>query len=151
MPFYFCPKIMQLQRGLILFILLFYLASNLKAELIYSGNRKVLQTEYSSSLIIKNPPHDYGDRTKLSAFILCAMLGFIGAHHFYMKRYLSGALQISFFLASKILSFLGTALFFSSLFLLALWAWVAADLLLIIFGGLRLKKGKKLIPFEQSI
>jgi TM2 domain-containing membrane protein YozV len=79
------------------------------------------------------------------------MLGFIGAHHFYMKRYLSGALQISFFLASTILSILGTALFFSWLFLLALWAWVAADLLLIIFGGLRLKKEKKLIPFEQSI
>jgi hypothetical protein len=49
------------------------------------------------------------------------------------------------------LSILGTALFFSWLFLLALWAWVAADLLLIIFGGMRLKKGKKLIPFEQSI
>jgi TM2 domain-containing membrane protein YozV len=142
---------MQPQRGLILFLLLFYLASNLKAELIYSGNRKVLQTEYSSSLIIKNPPHDYGDRSKLSAFILCAMLGFTGAHHFYMKHYFSGASQLSFFLLSSVLSVFGIAIFFSWLFILALWAWVAADLLLIIFDGLRLKKGKKLIPFEQII
>ena len=97
------------------------------------------------------PPHDYGDRTKLSAFVLCAMLGFTGAHHFYMKHYFSGALQLSFFLMSTILSVFGIALFFSWLFILALWAWVAADLFLIIFGGLRLRKGKKLIPFEQSI
>jgi len=97
------------------------------------------------------PPHDYGDRSKLSAFILCAMLGFTGAHHFYMKHYFSGALQLSFFLISALLSVFGIALFFSWLFILSLWAWVAVDLLLIIFGGLRLKKGKKLIPFEQSI
>jgi TM2 domain-containing membrane protein YozV len=124
-----------------------------KAEIVNSRVPfPLLQDEkLSLNLIEISPPHDYGDRTKLSAFILCAMLGFIGAHHFYMKRYLSGALQISFFLASTILSILGTALFFSWLFLLALWAWVAVDLLLIIFGGLRLKKGKKLIPFEQSI
>ena len=97
------------------------------------------------------PPHDYGDRTKLSAFILCAMLGFSGAHHFYMKHYFSGSLQLSLFLISTVMSILGTAIFFSWLFMLALWAWVAADLLLIIFGGLRLRKGKKLIPFEQNL
>jgi TM2 domain-containing membrane protein YozV len=97
------------------------------------------------------PAYDYGDRSKLSAFILCSMLGFTGAHHFYMKHYFSGALQLSFFLIATILSALGSALFFSWLIMLALWAWVAADLLLIIFGGLRLKKGKKLIPFEQNI
>jgi len=125
----------------------------LKAEIVNSRVPFALLQDEKLSLSLNkiSPPHDYGDRSKLSAFILCAMLGFIGAHHFYMKRYLSGALQISFFLASTILSILGTALFFSWLFLLALWAWVAADLLLIIFGGLRLKKGKKLIPFEQSI
>jgi TM2 domain-containing membrane protein YozV len=79
------------------------------------------------------------------------MLGFTGAHHFYMKHYFSGTLQLSFFLLSSVLSVSGIAIFFSWLFILALWAWVAADLLLIIFDGLRLKKGKKLIPFEQSI
>jgi TM2 domain-containing membrane protein YozV len=99
----------------------------------------------------KKPYFDYGDRTKLSAFILCALLGFSGAHHFYLKHYFSASLQLSLFIISTVLSILGTALFFSWLFLLALWAWVAADLLLIIFGGLRLRKGKKLIPFEQSI
>ncbi len=97
------------------------------------------------------PAYDYGNRSKLSAFILCSMLGFTGAHHFYLKHYFSASLQLSLFIISTVLSILGTALFFSWLFLLALWAWVAADLLLIIFGGLRLKKGKKLIPFEQNI
>ena len=137
-------------EAILLLMILLY-SPPAKTELVIKEN-VILNVCKNHEITIKPiPPHDYGDRTKLSAFILCAMLGFTGAHHFYMKRYFSGALQISFFLASTILSILGTALFFSWLFLLALWAWVAADLLLIIFGGLRLKKGKKLIPFEQQL
>jgi TM2 domain-containing membrane protein YozV len=118
-----------------------------KIEVNYSAEHSIGKVSKKKSL----PPHDYGDRSKLSAFILCAMLGFTGAHHFYMKHYFSGALQLSFFLLSSVLSVFGIAIFLSGLFSLALGAWVAADLLLIIFDGLRLKKGKKLIPFEQSI
>ncbi len=95
------------------------------------------------------PDFDYGDRTQLSAFLLCILLGFTGAHHFYMKHYVSGLLQLSFGFISVLLSTLGIALFFSWLLIIALFAWVAVDVLLIIFGGLRLKKGKKLIPWDN--
>ncbi len=134
------------------FVILFFLQP-IKAELVFHANTLNEAQIFKASKDSKSltPPHDYGDRTKLSAFILCALLGFSGAHHFYLKHYFSASLQLSLFLISTVLSILGTALFFSWLFLLALWAWVAADLLIIIFGGLRLKKGKKLIPFEQSI
>lgn len=134
------------------FVILFFLQP-IKAELVFHANTLNEAQIFKASKDSKSltPPHDYGDRTKLSAFILCAMLGFTGAHHFYMKHYFSGALQLSFFLLSSVLSVFGIAIFFSWLFILALWAWVAADLLLIIFDGLRLRKGKKLIPFEQSI
>jgi TM2 domain-containing membrane protein YozV len=147
-----------MQKSLVVNIVLpflFFMSTvfGLKAEFVDSRVPFALLQDEKLSLSLNqiSPPHDYGDRTKLSAFILCAMLGFSGAHHFYMKRYFSGALQLSFFLISTVLSVLGIALFFSWLFILALWAWVAADLLLIIFGGLRLKKGKKLIPFEQNL
>ena len=96
-----------------------------------------------------SPDFDYGDRTQLSAFLLCVLLGFTGAHHFYMKHYISGVLQLSFGLISVLLSTLGIALFFSWLLIIALFAWVAVDVLLIILGGLRLKKGKKLIPWDR--
>jgi len=142
---------MQIISQLRIYILTLYLiifASKSKAELSYFDNSKIGTREITAQAF---PPHDYGDRSKLSAFILCAMLGFTGAHHFYMKRYLSGSIQLGFFLSSTVLSIFGTALFFSWLFTLVLWAWVAADLLMIIFGGLRLRKGKKLIPFEQQM
>ena len=139
----------ELTISIVTVFILFISYQKLNASVCFST--EIAEQKVFNSFKKSIPPHDYGDRTKLSAFILCALLGFSGAHHFYLKHYFSASLQLSLFLISTVLSILGTALFFSWLFLLALWAWVAADLLLIIFGGLRLKKGKKLIPFEQSI
>lgn len=99
----------------------------------------------------KKPSFDYGDRSQLSALILCIMLGFIGAHQIYMKHYFSGILQLSFFLISITLGSMGILLALSWIMMLALWAWVTVDIFLIVFGGLRLKKGKKLIPFEHQL
>jgi TM2 domain-containing membrane protein YozV len=139
----------ELTISIVTVFILFISYQKLNASVCFST--EIAEQKVYNSFKKSNPPHDYGDRSKLSAFILCSMLGFTGAHHFYMKHYFSGALQLSFFLLSSVLSVFGIAIFFSWLFILALWAWVAADLLLIIFDGLRLRKGKKLIPFEQSI
>ena len=139
----------ELTISIVTVFILFISYQKLNASVCFST--EIAEQKVFNSFKKSIPPHDYGDRTKLSAFILCALLGFSGAHHFYLKHYFSASLQLSLFIISTVLSIMGTALFFSWLFLLALWAWVAADLLLIIFGGLRLRKGKKLIPFEQSI
>lgn len=96
------------------------------------------------------PPHDYGHRTQMSAFLLCVMLGFSGAHQFYLKNYGAAITQLSLSLAVLLLFLTGLTLAIALAWLmaLALSAWVIADIFLLVFGGLRPKSGKKLIPWD---
>lgn len=96
------------------------------------------------------PPHDYGHRTQMSAFLLCVMLGFSGAHQFYLKNYGAAITQLSLSLAVLLLFLTGLTLAIALAWLmaLALSAWVIADIFLLVFGGLRSKGGKKLIPWD---
>lgn len=96
------------------------------------------------------PPYDYGDRTQLSAFILCLFLGFVSAHHFYLKNRKIAFIQLSFCII-MILGFASASPLgglIASLLGLALFGWVLADLLLICFGGLRGKNKRPLIPWD---
>jgi hypothetical protein len=96
------------------------------------------------------PPYDYGDRTQLSAFILCLFLGYVSAHHFYLKNRKIAFIQLSFF----ILTVLGFAslnpigAFLGSLLGLTLFTWVLIDLLLICFRSIRPKSRRPLIPWD---
>jgi TM2 domain-containing membrane protein YozV len=150
---------LYIKDNLVLFlsILLMLIGSGntLNAAIVYSDNpiHQVCPIEPAKKAVSKKekkPSFDYGDRSQLSALILCIMLGFTGAHHFYMKHYISGILQLSFFLISITLSSVGILLVLSWILMLAVWAWVTVDVFLIVFGGLRLKKGKKLIPIEHQ-
>jgi TM2 domain-containing membrane protein YozV len=100
--------------------------------------------------IKKTPPHDYGHRTQMSAFLLCVLLGFSGAHQFYLKNYGAAITQLSLSLAVLLLFLTGLTLAIALAWLmaLALSAWVIADIFLLVFGGLRPKSGKKLIPWD---
>lgn len=125
-------------------------------ELRYPEGYKIssISTERKSTLspTIHNypPPYDYGDRTQLSAFILCLFLGFISAHHFYLKNRKVAFVQLSFCII-MILGFISASPLgglIASLLGLALFGWVLADLLLICFGGLRGKSKRPLIPWD---
>ena len=41
-----------------------------------------------------NPDYNYGERTQLTAFLLCLLVGFLGVHRFYMGHYGMGVLQL---------------------------------------------------------
>lgn len=96
-------------------------------------------------------PPDYGDRTQLSAFLLCLLLGFTGAHHFYMQNYKTGVVQLSFFVVgiTLLLTNVIIGVAFGVLIGTALFAWVLADIFILVFRGMRTGKKKKLIPWED--
>ena len=96
-----------------------------------------------------NHPPNYGDRTQLSAFLLCLLLGFTGAHHFYLQNYKVAIIQLSLFVLFMALMFtniiIGVTL--AMLIGIGLFAWVMAAIFILIFKGLRTGKKKQLIPW----
>jgi len=98
---------------------------------------------------LDSSPPDYGDRTQLSAFLLCLLLGFTGAHHFYLQNYKAAILQLSFFILFMALMFSGLIItaIFGVLIGLTLFSWMMVDIFILIFGGLRTGKKKQLIPW----
>ena len=106
-------------------------------------------TKTVSSLKKRNLPPDYGDRTQLSAFLLCVLLGFTGAHHFYMQNYKTAITQLCFFVVAFLLLFTNIAILLTLGVLLgtALIAWLIADLFILVYRGMRTKRKRKLIPW----
>lgn len=96
------------------------------------------------------PPYDYGDRTQLSAFLLCLFLGFVSAHHFYLKNRKIAFIQLGMFLLMILAyaSFTAIGGLLGALLALTLFGWIVADLLLICFGGIRPKSRRPLIPWD---
>jgi len=96
------------------------------------------------------PPHDYGHRTQMSAFLLCLLLGFSGAHQFYLQRYGVGITQLGLSVAVLLLFSAGLTLAAALAWLMALVLsiWLVVDIFLLIFGGIRPKSGQKLIPWD---
>lgn len=74
-----------------------------------------------------NPDYNYGERTQLSAFLLCLLVGFLGVHRFYMGHYWMGILQ---------LCTLGCC-----------GVFVIIDLIFICVNRFRTPKGDPLIPW----
>lgn len=75
----------------------------------------------------KNSPPGYGEKSKLTAFLLCVMLGFFGAHRFYTGQIGWGVLQ---------LCTLGCC-----------GVFVIIDLVLILVDRIYTKDGNELIPW----
>lgn len=75
----------------------------------------------------KSPKYDYGERSQLSAFWLCLLLGFVAAHRMYLGHYGWAVLQL--------------------LTLGGCFVWVIVDLVMISLNLLRDRKGRKPIPW----
>ncbi|MCP4441704.1 MAG: TM2 domain-containing protein [Aureispira sp.] len=74
-----------------------------------------------------NPDYNYGERTQLTAFLLCVLVGFLGIHRFYIGHYWMGVLQL--------------------LTLGCCGVFVIVDIIFIVVNRLRTPKGDRLIPW----
>ncbi len=89
------------------------------------GKRKLQKQQQASE-----HSQNYSQRTQLTAFLLCLLLGYLGVHRFYSGHYLLGALQL--------------------LTLGCCGIFTLVDLILIALGEYKDAEGRRLIPWTSD-
>lgn len=95
-----------------------------------------IKTNPLNEYIVERPK---SDKSKAVAALLCFFLGTLGAHKFYLKNNMSGALMFLLMLVGCVTSY-----FFIGYFVIAfVEIWSLVDFVTILLGRMRDGKGKK--------